>query len=81
MNNKYLVAVYIEDVKCIMKFFNLSDGTFLFERRMKKGAMISLSDGLLSSSEENEFFYMEKSFLEPGTIYHHDFSKNQTQVI
>ena len=65
-----------------MKFFNLSDGTFLFERRMKKGAMISLPDGLhSSSSEENEFFYMEKSFLEPGTIYHHDFSKNQTQVI
>ena len=64
-----------------MKFFNLSDGTFLFERRMKKGAMISLSDDLLSSSEENEFFYMEKSFLEPETIYHHDFSKNQTHVI
>ena len=82
MSNKYLVAVYIEDVKCIMKFFKLSDGTFLFERRIKKGATITLPGILLTGiSKENEFFFMEKSFLEPGTIYHHDFDKNQTRVM
>ena len=77
VGNNYLVVHYIEDVKSVIKFYNLSDGNFLFENRIKKGATIYLSE----TSKENEFFYMEMSFLEPGTIYHHDFEKNQTRVI
>ena len=82
VGNNYLVVHYIEDVKSVMKFYNLSDGNFLFERRIKKGATITLPGILLTGiSKENEFFFMEKSFLEPGTIYHHDFDKNQTRVM
>ena len=82
MGNNYLVVHYIEDVKSIMRIYNLSDGNFLFEKRIKKGAKISLPDiTVTGTSKENEFFYKETSFLEPATIYHHDFHKNQTKVI
>lgn len=82
VGNNYLVVHYIEHVKSVIKFYNLSDGNFLFEKRIKKGATITLPEILFTGiSKENQFFYMEKSFLEPGTIYHHDFDKNQTRVI
>ena len=82
VGNNYLVVHYIEDVKSIMRIYNFFDGNFLFEKRIKKGATISLPDMIVTRiSKENEFFYMETSFLEPEIIYHHDFHKNQTKVI
>lgn len=82
VGNNYLVVHYVEDVKSIMRIYNLSDGNFLFEKRTKKGATIVLPDIIFTGiSKENEFFYMEKSFLQPSTIYHHDFNKNQAKVI
>ena len=82
MGNNYLVVHHIEDVNSIMRIYNLSDGNFLFEKRIKKGATIFLPGVTVTeTSLENEFFYMGTSFLEPATIYHHDFQKNQTKVI
>ena len=60
IGNKYLVTYYIGDVKSVVKIYNLSDGNFLFEKRIKTGAKITLTDNLITRmSKENQFFYMK----------------------
>ena len=64
IGNKYLVAYYIEDVKSVVRIYNLSDGNFLFEKRINTGAKITLTDNLITRmSKESQFFYMKINFL------------------
>jgi prolyl oligopeptidase len=74
VNNNKLVLVYLQDVKHVIKLFDLSTGKPLapFDLPIPVGSIVKSITG---RKKDSEMFYSFSSWLSPGVIYRFDFTK------
>ncbi|KAL5292418.1 PREP.2 family protein [Megaselia abdita] len=70
VNQDKVLVGYIHDVKSLLKVHNLTTGDFIKEFPLDIGSV----GGFTGKRKSAEIFYQFTSFLNPGTIYHYNFS-------
>ena len=76
VNNHSLAVIYMKNVVQSIEIHNLVNGKYLWNVDIPIGTVDSIS----AQRTETDLFYKITTFLEPGIIYHYDFSTNRTKV-
>lgn len=71
-----LITHYIDNVRSVMQLHDMHTGKHLSTFPIELGQITSLS----GRQKYNEIFYGFTSFLHPGTIYHCNIPKNNTEI-
>jgi len=72
----YLVAVYLRDVKSVLRIFDISKEQFIETVDIPVGII----DEVTGLKQHKRFFFSFVSFLHPGRIYEYDFERSEKRL-
>jgi len=78
VNQEFLVATFLKDVKNLLKIFHLRTGELFSDVPLPTiGSVVSIT----AEPDDTEFFFKFSSFTSPGTIFRYDFPSAQTELV
>ncbi|XP_065202527.1 prolyl endopeptidase-like [Planococcus citri] len=74
VSDKYLIVCYTQDVKSVLQLHDIKSGDIIKEFDLKDMGTVEQTD-FFGNRQSPNIFFLFKSFLTPGIIYHCDLSK------